>query len=111
MDFGLTQDQELLGRSARDFLTAESPPSFVRKMSGDAHAFSPELFRKIVAQGWTGLLVPESYGGLGLGMLDAAVLLTELGRALTPAPILSSSVLATSLMCSAASAAQKRQWL
>jgi alkylation response protein AidB-like acyl-CoA dehydrogenase len=111
MDFGLTQDQELLGRSARDFLAAESSPAFVRKISGDAHAFSPELFRKIVAQGWTGLLVPESHGGLGLGMLDAAVLLTELGRALTPVPILSSSVMATSLLCSAASAAQKKQWL
>ena len=111
MDFGLTEDQQLLASSARDFLATESPPSFVRKIAGDAHAFSPELFRKIVAQGWTGLLVPESYGGLGLTMLDAAVLLTELGRALTPAPILSSSVLATSLLCAAASAAQRKQWL
>jgi alkylation response protein AidB-like acyl-CoA dehydrogenase len=111
MDFGLTDDQQMLARSARDFLGAESPPSFVRKLSGDAHAFSPELFRKMVAQGWTGLLVPESHGGLGLSMLDAAVLLTELGRTLTPAPILSSAVLATSLLCSSASAAQKKAWL
>src|SRR6478752_6340118 len=111
MDFGLTEDQQLLASSARDFLATESPPSLVRKIAGDAHAFSPELFRKIVAQGWTGLLVPESYGGLGLNMLDAAVLLTELGRTLTPAPILSSSVLATSLLCAAASAAQRKQWL
>src|SRR5512143_1055693 len=98
MDFGLTADQQMLAESACDFLAAESPPSLVRKVAGDAHAFSPELFKKIVAQGWTGLLVPESYGGLGLTVLDAAVLLTELGRALTPAPILSSAVLATSLL-------------
>jgi len=111
MDFGLTPDQQLLAESARDFLAAESSPSAVRKIAADQHGFSPELFRKIVAQGWTGLLVPEPYGGLGLGMLDAAVLLTELGRTLTPAPILSSSVLATSLLCSAGSAAQKKQWL
>lgn len=111
MDFGLTSDQQMLAASARDFLAAESPPATVRKIAADPHAFSPELFRKIVAQGWTGLLVPESYGGLGLTMLDAVVLLTELGRTLTPAPIFSSSVLATSLLCGAASAAQKKQWL
>jgi alkylation response protein AidB-like acyl-CoA dehydrogenase len=111
MDFGLTADQELLARSARDFLAAESPPSVVRAIGADAHGFSPELFGKIVAQGWTGLLVPESYGGLGLTMLDAAVLLTELGRALTPAPVLSSAVLATSLLCAAGSAVQKKEWL
>ena len=111
MDFGLTPDQELLAQSAREFLAAESPATTVRRIAEDAHAFSPELFRKIVAQGWTGLLVPEAYGGLGLGMLDAAVLLTELGRCLTPAPILSSAVLATCLLSSAGSAAQKKQWL
>jgi alkylation response protein AidB-like acyl-CoA dehydrogenase len=111
MDFGLTADQQLLAQSARDFLASESDATTVRRISEDAHAFSPELYRKIVAQGWTGLLVPEAYGGLGLGMLDAAVLLTELGRALTPAPVLSSAVLATSLLCFAGSAAQKKRWL
>jgi len=111
MDFGLTDDQQLLARTAREFLATESDATTVRRLAEDAHAFSPELFRKIVEQGWTGLLVPEAYGGLGLGMLDAAVLLTELGRALTPAPVLSSAVLATSLLCSAGSAAQRKQWL
>ncbi|HEY8514598.1 MAG TPA: acyl-CoA dehydrogenase family protein [Candidatus Binatia bacterium] len=111
MDFGLTQDQEMLARSAREFLEQESSTAVIRRIIEDPHAFSPELFRKVVEQGWTGLLVPEAYGGLGLTMLDAAVLLTELGRALTPVPILSSAVLATSLLCSAASTAQKKEWL
>ena len=111
MDFGLTADQQMLADSAREFLAAESPATTVRRISEDEHAFSPELFRKMVEQGWTGILVPEAHGGLGLGMLDAAVLLTELGRSLTPAPILSSAVLATSLIASAGSAAQKKQWL
>ncbi|MEW6268750.1 MAG: acyl-CoA dehydrogenase family protein [Thermodesulfobacteriota bacterium] len=111
MDFGLTEDQELLARSAREFLASEASTTTVRRIIEDTHAFSPELFRKMVAQGWTGLLVPEAYGGLGLGMLDAAVLLTELGRGVTPAPMLSSAVLATTLLCSAASSAQKKEWL
>jgi len=111
MDFGLTDDQQLLARSAREFLATESDATTVRRISEDTHAFSPELFRKIVAQGWPGLLIPEAYGGLGLGVLDAAVLLTELGRTLTPAPVLSPAVLATSLLCAAGSAAQRKQWL
>ena len=111
MDFGLSTDQELLATSARDFLAVESSPEIVRRLSGDPLGLSPELNRKIVAQGWPGILIPESYGGLGLGLLDAAVLLTELGRALTPAPILSSAILATSLIVSAGTSAQKKRWL
>lgn len=111
MDFGLSEDQELLAQTARSFLEAESPPSLVRRLGDDSVGQSDELNAKIKAQGWTGVLVPGEYGGLGLGVLDAAVLLTELGRALTPSPFLSSSVLATTLLQSAATSAQKRHWL
>jgi alkylation response protein AidB-like acyl-CoA dehydrogenase len=111
MDFGLTPDQQLLADSAREFLASESSPQVVRRIAEDPQGHSPELQRKIVEQGWPGLLVPENYGGLGLGMLDAAVLLTELGRTLTPVPFLSSGVLATSLFVSAATAGQKKAWL
>lgn len=111
MDFGLTADQQMLADTARQFLATESTPQVVRRIAEDPQGFSPELNQKIVDQGWPGLLIPEAYGGLGLHTLDAAVLLTELGRALTPAPFLSSGVLATSLIASAATAAQKKVWL
>jgi alkylation response protein AidB-like acyl-CoA dehydrogenase len=61
--------------------------------------------------GWTGLLVPERFGGLGLGLLDAAVLLTELGAAAAPGPFAFSAVIATSTLLQAASARQRRAWL
>ncbi|HZR82287.1 MAG TPA: acyl-CoA dehydrogenase family protein [Candidatus Binatia bacterium] len=111
MDFGLTDDQRLLAEAARQFLAGESTPQAVRRIAEDPQGFSPELNRRIAEQGWPGLLIPEAYGGLGLGILDAAVILTELGRALTPAPFLSSGVLATTLFLSAATAAQRRAWL
>ncbi|MBM4267683.1 MAG: acyl-CoA dehydrogenase [Deltaproteobacteria bacterium] len=111
MHFGLTADQELLAASARDFLAAESPPATVRRIVEDDAGVSPELNAKIAQQGWQGMLVPEEYGGQGLGVLDAAVVLTELGRFLTPTPFLSSAVLATTLLSIAASAAQRRRWL
>ncbi len=111
MDFGLTPDQQLLSETAREFLASECDTATVRRIAEDPHAFSPELYAKMVAQGWPALLVPAAYGGLGLTMLDAAVLLTELGRALTPGPILSSAILATSLLSAAGSAAQRKQWL
>jgi len=111
MDFGLNDDQQMLAESARAFLDAESPTSLVRRIGDDPIGQCPELNAKIAAQGWTGLLVPESEGGLGLGVLEAAILLTELGRTLAPTPFLSSSVLATTLLSSAGSAAQRRYWL
>ncbi|MFM8408980.1 MAG: acyl-CoA dehydrogenase family protein, partial [Alphaproteobacteria bacterium] len=111
MDFGLTDDQQMLAETARQFLSVEASPRAVRRVAEDPQGFSPELNRKVAEQGWVGLLVPESHGGLGLGMLDAAVLLGELGRTLAPVPFLSSGVLATTLLLAAGSTAQKKTWL
>jgi len=111
MDFGLGDDHARLAQAVRTFLEAEAPPSLVRRLGADPVGHCVELNAKIDARGWTGLLVPREHSGLGLDMLAAAVLLTELGRALTPTPFLSSGVLATSLLSFAASSAQKRRWL
>ena len=70
MDFGLSEDQELLQQSARDFLARECPPAVVRQAALAPAGASDAVERRIAEMGWTGLLVPESYGGLGLGMLD-----------------------------------------
>ncbi len=111
MDFGLSEEQDLLQHSAREFLTQECSPQFVRALSDDEHGFSPELHRKMAELGWTGLLVPEKFGGLGLGLLDMTLLLEEMGRAAVPGPFLFSSTLATSALMRAGSAAQKKAWL
>lgn len=111
MDFGLSEEQEMLQRSAREFLTQECPPTFVRELYKDEEGFSRELHRKMAEQGWTGLLVPENYDGLGLTMLDMALLLEEMGRAVVPGPFFFSSVLFTLALMQGGTAAQKKAWL
>jgi alkylation response protein AidB-like acyl-CoA dehydrogenase len=110
MDFGLSEEQEHLQRSAREFLGRECPPAFVREVMRDADGFPRGFYQKLAALGWTGLIVPESFGGLGLGMLDLAVLMEEIGRAVMPGPFFSST-LATLAIAQAGSAAQKKLWL
>src|SRR6185436_10124267 len=96
MDFTFSADQEALRDSVRAFLQAEAPKEYVRRMAEhDDAGVTPEVWRKIVDLGWTGLLVPESQGGLGLGVIDAVVVQEELGRAVFPGPYFSSALTAT----------------
>ena len=111
MDFRLSEDQEMLQKSARDFLARECPPTVVRQAAQTPSGASEAVERKMAEMGWTGLLVPESYGGLGLGMLDVAVLLGEFGRAAAPGPFLFSAVLATRAIVAAGSRTHKQEWL
>ena len=65
MDLSLNETQELLQRSARDFLKDECPLTLVREMDGGDGGFPAELWRQMAGLGWTGLLVPEGFGGFG----------------------------------------------
>ena len=65
MDFGFSEDQELLRDSARKFLDAECPTTFVRKMMEDDSAHATELWKKAAELGWMGILIPEEHGGIG----------------------------------------------
>ena len=107
MDFGLTEQEEILRRSAREFLEAECPTSLVRQAeeSGEGHA--RELWRKIAGLGWLGISLPEQFGGTGGSLTDQTVLFEEIGRALTPGPLLTSSVLAAQIVLIAGNDAQK----
>src|SRR5262245_7522248 len=110
MDFGLSQEQEQLQSSARQFLVGECPATFVRELSKEADGFSRRLHERMAAMGWTGLIIPEPHGGLGLGVLDMALLLGEMGRAVVHGPFFASSLLAA-VALRRASAALKKQWL
>jgi alkylation response protein AidB-like acyl-CoA dehydrogenase len=111
MDFGLSNEQELLQRSAAEFLAGECPPSFVREVTRDEEGFPRALYRQMGELGWMGLVVPEAYGGAGLTFLDLALLIEQLGRAVVPGPFLSSAVLATLAILHAGTSVQKKAWL
>lgn len=95
MDFTFSEEQEALRTGARDFLRAESPPAYWRAMLEDDHGFTPEIWNRLGELGWTGLLIPEAYGGLGLGMVDLVVIMEEMGRVPFPGPFFSSAVFTT----------------
>jgi alkylation response protein AidB-like acyl-CoA dehydrogenase len=96
MDFVFSEDQEALRGAVRAFLQTEAPKEYVRRMAEhDDAGITPEMWRKIVDLGWTGLLVPEAQNGLGLGVVDAVVLQEEMGRAVFPGPYFSSAIAAT----------------
>lgn len=98
MDLGLSEEQELLKNSARDFLEKECPEEHVRAMEEDDKGYSPELWKKMADLGWQGLMVPEEYGGSGFSFLDLCVLVEEFGRALVPGPFIPNAVCTAELI-------------
>jgi alkylation response protein AidB-like acyl-CoA dehydrogenase len=95
MEFTFSDEQDQLRESVRSFLAGRSPGDYVRSMMDDPAGFQPDVWQELVDLGWTGVLVPEAQGGLGLGMVDLVVVMEEMGRALFPGPYFSSAVLAT----------------
>ena len=93
MDLGLTEIQQMLKTSAQDFLSRECPLTLVREMEEDPRGYTDELWRQMVALGWTGVAFPEQYGGTGGNFADLGVLLEEIGRSLAPSPFFSTVVL------------------
>ena len=110
MDFGLSEDQEALARAARDFLARECPPALVRETAKTPDGVPRALYAKMAELGWMGLVVPEAGGGLGLGILELALVCEELGRAAAPGPFLATQIVIAALL-RAGSAAQRRRWL
>ena len=110
MNFGFTEEQEILRTEVCKFLAERCPMEEARRIMETKEGFSPELWRETAELGWQGLLIPEQYGGAGLSWIDLVVLLEESGRALFPSPLVSStwSVLAL-LECG--SDAQQARWL
>lgn len=111
MDLGLNETQQMLKNSAREFLQAECPDTYVRAMEDDERGYTPEMWQKVAEQGWLGLIFPEEYGGVGLTYLDLSVLLEEMGRALLPGPFFSTIVMGGMAIMDAGTAQQKRQLL
>ena len=88
----------MLRESARDFCERALPRERLRRMRRDGSTFDRQVWRQMADLGWCGLLVPESRGGLGLGMAAAAGVCRELGAVLAPEPVIETAVCATTLL-------------
>jgi alkylation response protein AidB-like acyl-CoA dehydrogenase len=111
MDLGLSEEQEMLKNFARDFLEKECPEQHVREMEEDEQGYSAELWKKMAEQGWQGLIIPEQYGGTGMGFIDLIVLMEEFGRALVPGPFIPTVVGGATALLEGGSEEQKKQHL
>jgi alkylation response protein AidB-like acyl-CoA dehydrogenase len=111
MDFEFSADQELLRDSVRRLLADRAPIASLRERYGTERHAASAASQGLAQLGVVGLLVPETFGGAGMGMVDAAVVLEELGRALYIGPYASSAIGAVSLLGTAGDAAQRAQLL
>uniref|UniRef100_Q07U91 Acyl-CoA dehydrogenase domain protein n=1 Tax=Rhodopseudomonas palustris (strain BisA53) TaxID=316055 RepID=Q07U91_RHOP5 len=109
----LTEEQSLLRDSARGLIADKAPVAHLRKLRDDkdASGFSRELWKIFAEMGFAGLLIPEQFGGSGLGSVEAGVVMEEIGRNLTPSPFLATAVLAASALSRGGSAAQQQNYL
>ena len=109
----LNEEQSMLRDSARGLISDKAPVSHLRQLrdAKDATGFSRDLWKAFVEMGFSGLLIPEDFGGSGLGCVEAGVVMEEIGRSLMPSPFLSTAVLAASALARGGSAAQKSEHL
>ena len=111
MDLGFSEEQEMLRKTARDFLQTECPTTLVKEMADDEKGYTPELWAKMAELGWMGLALPEEYDGMGMSFLDLSVLLEEIGRACLPGPFFSTVVLGGFTIIEAGNEEQKKDLL
>jgi alkylation response protein AidB-like acyl-CoA dehydrogenase len=111
MNLAFSEEQEMLKKMARDFLTDKFPKTVVKEIEGSELGYSPELWKEMAGLGWMGLVLPEKYGGSGMGFLDLAVLLEEMGRACLPGPFFSTVILGGLTIADAGSEEQKEKYL
>ena len=110
MEFGLSEDQRMFQASVKAYLEAESPLEKVRESAGGDEVVTAAITDGLSELGVSQIMVPEPYGGLGLGVLDAALVQEMLGRYVSPADFIG-SVMATAGILSAGTEDQKQAWL
>ena len=92
MDLRYSEQQEILKKSARDFLTKECPKAKVRELENDAKGYDPALWQKMGELGWLGFNIPEDYEGMGYSFEDLTMHMEEVGKNILPGPYISTVV-------------------
>jgi alkylation response protein AidB-like acyl-CoA dehydrogenase len=109
MDFGLSDDQREIQRTARELLSERARAERVREHA-EAGRLDEGLWRELCELGWPGIAISEEHGGQGLGLVELSILCEELGRTVAPVPLLP-TVLASTVIEHAGSREQRARWL
>ncbi|TPG12434.1 acyl-CoA dehydrogenase family protein [Sphingomonas oligophenolica] len=109
MPLYLNDEQQMLRDTARDYVSEHAPVAHLRKLrdDDDPTGFSRDLWKQFAEMGFTGILIGEDQGGLGLGHVEAGVVLEEIGRNLSPSPFLTTAVAAVAAL---KGSAQANRW-
>jgi alkylation response protein AidB-like acyl-CoA dehydrogenase len=108
--FDLTDEQQAIRSTARDFLAARYKSERIRELAASERGFEQSDWEEMAELGWPGLALPEEWGGQGLGIVDLAVLFEEMGYALAPSPLLSTTVAGLALATNGTDE-QRERWL
>ncbi len=110
MDFTFSEEQQVFKESIHNFLSKNYQTDVLRKMIKGEMEFPAELWEKITELGWLGVVIPEDYGGSGMGFQELVILFEEMGSACLISPILS-TVLSSLLILEAGTKVQKENFL
>jgi len=111
MDFDFTEEQTMLRGLARELLSAESDTRAVRALLDDPKGYSESLWKQLAETGLLGVTIDENRGGQGLGMIELALVLEEMGRAAYPGPYFATVVLAASVIAAGGNREQMDTYL
>jgi alkylation response protein AidB-like acyl-CoA dehydrogenase len=109
----LSEEQSMIRDGAKSWVQERSPVAAFRKLrdGGSADGFDPVVWREMAQMGWAGILIPEAFGGTGLGYQTLGLVLEETGRTLTASPLISTALTATTALLLAGSDEQKQKYL
>ena len=111
MNLDFSEEQKMFRAAVRDFLASECPKSKVRELEESEKGHDPGLWRKVADLGWTGLIIPEQYGGSGSEFTSLVVLFEEIGRNIFPSPLFSTVVLGALIILQYGNEEQKQKFL
>lgn len=111
MNLSFTEEQEILRKSAKDFLASKFPKTKVKELEESDKGYSTEIWKEMSDLGWMGLFIPEKYGGVGMTFLDQALLMEEMGKVCMPGPYFSTMILGAFPILDFGTEEQKNKYL
>ncbi len=111
MTFTITDEQQMLRDSVRSYLHDKVPMERVRELMETDAGFDESIWNEMAQMGWQAMAIPEEFGGAGYSFFELGILLEEMGRAVTPAPFLSSVVLGANTILLGGSEEQRARYL
>ena len=107
----LTEEQTMLKDAAQGWVAEYAPVSTFRKMRDAGETSAPSQYADMAEMGWTGILIGEEHGGVGMGLTEMALVLEEMGRQLTVSPLFASALASATALKQMGSVAQQADWL